>query len=446
MLYRSLALSAMLAATAVSADFVTIPISKVPDEDHVANLLSSHHSPSLSVVSSAGTIATGRKLIRGGLKDEENTILHDVKNAQYFGKLKVGTPPQEFQVVFDTGSADLWIPQVACRDKSKNCKKKTTYDSSKSTTYADVDPDELSVFKITYGSGPVKGTFGVDTISVADDYTVEGQTFAQVDTTDGLGAVYENAKFDGILGLAFAAISKDAGVNTFIANLNEKAGGERMFAFYLGDNTDGEMAIGGYNADRMQGDINWIDLAYPAYWLIAMAQVKFGETVLTESKIGTGAIMDTGTSLIYGPSDQVRKMIATIDGAHFMRQVGLYNIPCDTVIPSIEFKIGEELYEIPSDQLMLKFQKQGEDICFFTVAIMQFAAANSEFDTLDEELEDQVVDEINKLVGHATSPIPLEFHGNTWLMGDTFLRRYYTIYDYDKERFGLAQLKEEPVE
>ena len=124
----------------------------------------------------------------------------------------------------------------------------------------------------------------------------------------------EHAKFDGILGLAYPAISRDPGVNTFIANLKEKEVVESgKFAFYLGDNSDGELSIGGHNPERMQGEINWVDLACAAYWLIPMEQVKFGETVITTGR--TGGIMDTGTSLIYGPKKQVLGMVKTIKNA-----------------------------------------------------------------------------------------------------------------------------------
>lgn len=62
------------------------------------------------------------------------------------------------------------------------------------------------------------------------------------------------SNFDGILGLAFPTISSNPGVPTVLANLASADKG--MFAFYLGDEADGELAVGGYDDDQMQGNVN----------------------------------------------------------------------------------------------------------------------------------------------------------------------------------------------
>lgn len=245
------------------------------------------------------------------------------------------------------------------------------------------------------------------------------------------------AKFDGILGLAFPELSQNPDVNTLIPNLKEEGVLEKaMFAFYLGDESDGELAVGGYDATKIAGDITWVDLAYPAYWLVAVDQVSFGGVPIS---IGEGgAIMDTGTSLIYGPESQVSQMAMQL-GGQFVSQVGLYLIPCDAEIPDLEFTVGGKAVTIAGDQLVVK--DDSGKYCFFSVAIMQFGS-ESKVNTGGETLEDGVLEEeVQTLAGPLSTPIPYKFQGNTWLVGDTYLRQIYSIWDYENKKFGIADLK-----
>lgn len=446
MLFRcfdlTVALAATMATTAVAADFVKIPITKIPDKEHHANLLSSHTPPLLAPTHGA-VAATGRKLIRGAVGHEENIVLRDLKNAQYYGTLKIGSPPQDFDVVFDTGSSDMWVPSQACPTNSGNCNQKKTFDSTSSTSYKEVEKGAKSDFSIMYGSGSVTGKYGTDIVTLAEDYTVEGQTFAQVDSTDGLGQLYLKAKFDGILGLAFPSISRNPGVNTLIPNLKAKGVMEKsIFSFYLGDNKDGELAIGGYDPDRMQGEITWVDLAYPGYWLVEMQSVKFGDSVISSGV--TGGIMDTGTSLMYGPQKQVMSLAMSL-GAQFVPQIGLFMIQCDAKLDDLEFTVGGKKVTVPGETLKIK--DDSGKYCFLGIAIMQFASEEMEgMETLDEELEEQVAREMLDVAGKPVLPVPSNMKGNTWLMGDLFLRTQYTIYNYEEKKFGMADLKQQGTE
>jgi len=40
--------------------------------------------------------------------------LTNFKNVNYYGTIKIGTPPQEFRIVFDTSSANLWLFSKKC--------------------------------------------------------------------------------------------------------------------------------------------------------------------------------------------------------------------------------------------------------------------------------------------------------------------------------------------
>lgn len=154
-------------------------------------LLSLHVPPTIMMSSASSAIATERKLIRGVNKqlghNEENIVLKNTMNAQYIGEIKVGTPPQSFMVVFDTGSADLWVPGEKCAAESPNCAAKSTFKTGASSTNKAVAEGAKQDFAIHYGSGPVSGSFSVDQVVVGQDDEVDDQTFALVDNTAGLG-------------------------------------------------------------------------------------------------------------------------------------------------------------------------------------------------------------------------------------------------------------------
>lgn len=78
--------------------------------------------------------------------------LKDFMNTQYFATASIGTPAQDFTVVPDTGSSNLWVYSHSCY--SIPCWYHATYNSAKSSTYK----KDGRAFDITYGSGSVKGT------------------------------------------------------------------------------------------------------------------------------------------------------------------------------------------------------------------------------------------------------------------------------------------------
>lgn len=60
-------------------------------------------------------------------------ILKTFHGSQYYGKLGIGTPPQEFNVIFDTGSSNFWVPSMDCL--SPGCQEHERYDVKMSSTY-----------------------------------------------------------------------------------------------------------------------------------------------------------------------------------------------------------------------------------------------------------------------------------------------------------------------
>jgi len=378
------------------APLVRIPMHKIPDEEFVTYLVSRGESLLEQQPPQSALLATAtqRHLRSSSLTSKkESEIIKDYANAQYYAEVEIGTPPQTFQVIYDTGSSNLWVPEVGCVHCGYKILHggKNKYDSKKSNSFVEDGTD----FAIQYGSGAVSGKFQQDTVTLAQDLAVEEVKFASIHDAKGMGIGYAFGMFDGILGLGFDSISV-GGVETIFHKAMDQGLVEKpMFAFYLGDNSDGELTFGGYDEDKFAGEINWVPLSEQSYWRVDVDGIRMG----SYSSGPTDAIVDSGTSLIVGPSKDVKAIAQHIGAKKTI--TGQYTVDCDKLddIPEIGWTLNGTEYTVPGSKVVL----QSAGMCIFAMMGIDF-------------------------------PSP----GPKWILGDVFMRQYYTIFDYEEARVGIA--------
>lgn len=227
-----------------------------------------------------------------GINKGHPVAVDNYLNAQYFSTIAIGNPPQEFKVVLDTGSSNLWIPSADC--SSIACYLHSKYDHSDSSSYKKNGSD----FAIRYGSGAVEGYISQDTVQIGD-LKIKDQLFGEATQEPGLAFAF--GRFDGILGLGYDTISVNGIVPPFYSMIEQDLLDEPVFAFYLGDTEqESEAIFGGVDKSHYKGDLVYLPLRRKAYWEVDLDAISFGgESAEFEN---TGAILDTGTSLIALPT------------------------------------------------------------------------------------------------------------------------------------------------
>ncbi|XP_063338225.1 pepsin A-like [Pelmatolapia mariae] len=307
----------------------------------------------------------------------------------YYGVISIGTPPQSFKVIFDTGSSNLWVPSIYCT--SAACNKHAKFNPGKSRTYR----KDGKPLHIDYGTGSMTGFLGYDTVTVAG-LAVTNQIFGLSQTE---APFMKYMQTDGILGLAYPSLSASSATPVFDNMVKEGLVEQDLFSVYLSSNNQGGSVVtfGGVDTNHYSGSITWIPLSHELYWQITVDSITVnGQVVACYG--GCQAIVDTGTSLVVGPQSDIDS-ISVWMGAFSLN--GDYIVNCNDVgqLPDVIFNINGQQFPLPASAYVSESQNYG--------CLTGFSAEG----------------------------------GNLWILGDVFLRQYYSIYNRDQNVVGLAKAR-----
>ncbi|KAJ3312553.1 Vacuolar protease A [Boothiomyces sp. JEL0838] len=338
--------------------------------------------------------------ITGTSGAEHGVPLTDFMNAQYFGEISLGTPPQTFKVVFDTGSSNLWVPSTRCSDIA--CWLHSRYDAAKSSTHV----NNGTKFAIQYGTGALEGVISQDTLTVGD-LEVEEQGFAE--STKEPGLTFAVGRFDGILGLGYDTIAVTGAVPPFYKMVQQQLLDEPLFGVYMGDankgDEGGEITFGAVNHEHYTGSITWAPITRKAYWEVTMDSVKLGGKKFNVK--ATKAAIDTGSSLFAVPTADADAINVAIGAKKSWN--GQYTVDCATLskLPDLTLSFAGKEFSLSAKDYVLQVGEGSNQSC------------------------------VSGFVGLEIPPPA----GPLWIVGDVFLRKYYTIYDLGNNRVGFAKAK-----
>jgi len=332
--------------------------------------------------------------------------LGNVQDAQYFGEISIGTPPQCFQALFDTGSSITWVPGSQCRDES--CRVHKKFQCSASSTCQQTE----KAAQLAYGTGEMAGRMDIDRFCFgcgSDSVCVEKQVF--LESLQEPGATFAMSKFDGLVGMGYDDLGIKGTPTPFSQLMKSDKCPEKVFAFYLNqqqkDGKGGELTLCGTDPNHYTGELTYVPVTKQAFW-----EFTVDSLTVNNEKLVThfDAIADSGTSLIVGPTSVVDRLNQAI-GARQNPMNGQYMIDCKSIqkLPTIVFNFGGKQFPLTPEQ----YVKAVKPIPNYDVTLC--------------------------LSGFSGMDMPGD--GPKWILGDVFMSQYYTVFDQGQNRLGFAKVK-----
>lgn len=336
----------------------------------------------------------------------------DNEETLYFVNATIGTPAQSVRLHVDTGSSDLWVnspSSTLCLTKTKPCAFAGTYTANSSSTYSYVG----SYFNISYvdGSG-ASGDYVTDTVTIGSN-SVENLQF-------GIG--YKSSSSQGILGIGYplnevqvGRAQKDAYNNLPAKLVADGKISSNAYSLWLNDldASTGQILFGGVDTEQFTGELQTLPVqkngGVYAEFLITLTGLTMGSMTIASDQ-ALAVLLDSGSSLTYLPDTWVETVYNQV-GAQYDASEGAAYVPCSLAnnSTSLEFTFTSPAIKVGMDELVLDLvTTNGKRPTFsngVTACLFGIAPAGS----------------------------------GTNVLGDTFLRSAYVVYDIANNEISLAQ-------
>jgi len=374
------------------------------------------------------------KLDRESVPVVRNNITVSHKTS-YSGKISVGSPAQEFRVVFDTGSAHIVVPSADCLNET--CLEHRAYNksSSRSSLAINVDgsavPDDELCDQVTigYGTGTITGEFVREQVcpGSTDGKEQACMEVSIVTAVEMSAQPFRSFTFDGIFGLALDSLALSPEFSFFHSISGSKTGAASQFGVYLSESVGSEIALGGHNANRMLTPLKWAPVvnAQMGYWQVKILEVRIGGKLLDVCKDGScKGIVDTGTSHLGVPGGSNNDIMDLLSV-----NTGHASPDCREVdAPDMEFVLeGEVTLNLTSRNYMRPLSLAtdlGHEAAPTASSLFPLAASANEPTRV-------CVPRLMPVNLPALSP-------NLFILGEPVLHQYYTVYDWATKSVGFG--------
>ena len=340
------------------------------------------------------------------------TLIQKPDKSVYWINITVGTPRQEQSLQLDTGSHTLWMPAKGSPLCSSlvDCAELGSFDRSKSSTFEGTG--QTTTVGFLDGSS-ITGIWFYDTVRI-DRQTVKQQLAVSGRTGSGI--------HEGVLGVGFPASYPTINHNLAAQGVISS----NMYSLWLDDldSSKGTILFGGLNVAKfvapllrvpVVGSTNSdgsVSFNLPTVALTRVATLKgSASTRQTLSGYSENAVLDTGTTLIVLQKPLADKIIDAMGAEYYPTDAtsGTTIIPCTHANRdlSINFHFGGT--------------RSGP--------------------TINVDVSDMVLQSLGSLNGVEMCQFGLFTSDGSYLtvLGDTFLRSAYVVYDLDRNQIGLAQ-------